>query len=101
MSVLPRLYDDLPFGRSLHAFGRSCPGSHCHHLPPAASRAAVALGPGDAFAISRAAPANTENVELHQVLGSNNRSRRLALSGRHADPCAGSRLDAGWVVADT
>ena len=42
LSVVPRLHDDLPVGRQLHAPRRSRPAPYRGALPPAAGRAAAA-----------------------------------------------------------
>ena len=44
LPVLPRLHDDLPVGRALHAPGRPCPRPYRAHLSPAAGRSPAARG---------------------------------------------------------
>ena len=55
LPVVPRLHDDVPVGRALHASRRSRPRAHPGDLPPAAARPPAAGIPRERHAVSGAA----------------------------------------------
>src|SRR5213075_2689854 len=94
--LLPRLHDDLPVGRALHALRRPRPPPHRGALPPPLGRAVAALfarpsvdaAPADARGAARRPPRKTIRGVLAKAIAA---ARRIgaeqatgALPGRPA-----------------
>ena len=90
LPVLPRLHDDLPVGRALHAPGRSRPRPYRGDLPAAARRPAAARAARDACCPIRGAFA----LALLAAHARRGRSRRCCAAVRFEAACRDARAGA-------
>ena len=84
LPVVPRLHDDLPVRRPLHASRRSCPRPYRGNLPPPARRALAARDAGHADALSAALPAGAARRAARQAVRAARRGARAQAACRDA-----------------
>ena len=91
LPVVPRLHDDLPLGRALHASGRSRPRAYRGDLPAAAARPADAAVPRPRDAVSAQASRGDDGGRARQAVRAAARRARVEAARRRGSARAAPR----------